>query len=73
MNQEKAPKIRESFSNFIDLVYSDNASIVRKIDDKIEVDKGLHLQFYEMTAGLYQTIRRHPLWLLSACTKRKSI
>lgn len=56
MNQEKAPKIRESFSNFIDLVYSDNASIVRKIDDKIEVDKGLHLQFYEMTAGLYQTI-----------------
>ena len=56
MNQEKAPKIQESFTNFIELVYSDNATIVRNIDNKIEVDKGLHLQFYEMTAGLFQTI-----------------
>lgn len=71
MNQEKAPKIKESFENFIDLVYSDNATIVRKIDNKLEIDNALHLQFYEMTAGLFQTIEDILYGYLSHAEKEK--
>lgn len=56
LNPDKADKIRESFKNFIEFVYSDNATFLRLIDNKIEVDKAQHLQFFEMTAGLFQTI-----------------
>lgn len=55
-NQEKAETINTSFKNFVEQVYSDNATIVRKIDNSIEVDKALHLQFYEMVSGIFQTI-----------------
>lgn len=56
LNPEKADKIRDSFKNFIEFVYSDNATFARLIDDSVEVDKALHIQFYEATAGLFQTI-----------------
>ncbi len=56
-NKEKAETIKTSFNNFIEQVYSENATIVRKIDNSIEVDRALHLQFYEMTTGLFQTIQ----------------
>lgn len=56
INQDKADQIKSSLTNFIDMVYGDNATIVRKIDNKIEVDEALHIQFYEIVTGIFQTI-----------------
>lgn len=56
LNKDKAEQIKNSFKNFIEQVYSENATIVKKIDGAIEVDNALKVPFYEMATGIFQTV-----------------
>lgn len=55
-NKEQEEKIKENFNNFIEAVYGEESRIVRKIDNKIEVDKAGIIDLYEMVLGLNQTV-----------------
>lgn len=56
-NPEQKEKINENFTNFVNAIYSPEATIVRKIDNKIEVDKAGFLDLFEMVLGLNQTVQ----------------
>ncbi len=70
---DNGPKIEDKLREFIDLVYSENSSIVRLAGTELRVDHAQHLILFEMVVGLHQTIWDLVLGYYQAATQRKEL
>lgn len=55
-NGEKSEKFKENLFSFRNYVFGEEDSIVKIVGEEVVTDKAQHLQIYESTVGIYQTL-----------------
>jgi hypothetical protein len=70
---ENGAKVETKLQEFIDLVYSDNSTVLKASGDELRVDHAQHLIIFEMVVGLHQTFWDILSGYLQAATSRQDI
>jgi len=70
---ENGPKIEDKLKEFIQLVYSDDSTVVKETPTELRVDHAQHLAIFEMVVGLHQTIWDMVLGYLQAAETRNDV